>query len=233
MADLSISLDDLIKKNGSGKGRGKGKGRGEGRGRGAGRGATKAAPKPTSVIQKPKGNLASAMSTKTQPMKTVGGLTTGTKLKISNLDHSVTSEDLSELFSDIGEIKSAEVVPGKGLAFVVYKKKADALEAVNQYNGVPLDGRPLRIGVVGGAVAAGASAIQISAGGRGGRKVVITDSTAAKPTAGGRGGRGGRGAAPARGKGAGKGKGKGREPKESATMEDLDADLEAYTAQGS
>ena len=73
-----MSLDDLIKKNGTGKGGGRGKGKGRGgRGRGAGRANAKATPKPVSVIQKPKGTLASAMSTKTQPVKVGGGLTTG------------------------------------------------------------------------------------------------------------------------------------------------------------
>ena len=59
-------------------------------------------------------------------------------------------QDIEELFSDIGEVKSAAVElnaagHSKCWAVVIYKRKADALKAIEQYNGVPLDGKPLKI----------------------------------------------------------------------------------------
>ena len=51
-------------------------------------------------------------------------LTTGTTLRIGNLDFNVSSDDIQELFSEIGQLKSSEVATrpdgkSKGFAFVV------------------------------------------------------------------------------------------------------------------
>ena len=231
-------MDDLIKKAPQrGKGKGAGAGRGAGRGgavkRGNARGARQAAapyqrPKPTATLE-------SQYSRNQAGNQRVVGLTTGTKVKITNLDSSVTAGDIEELFGEVGELKSTDVPTGangnsKGFAIVVYKRRADAQRAMDQYNGVPLDGKPLRISLIGGGLAAAAASIQVSSAGRGGgRKVVVTDGSAG---AGG-GGRGGRGREAGKGRGGGRaaGRGKGRgakstEPK--ASMEDLDADLDAY-----
>ena len=166
-------------------------------------------------------------------------LTTGTKLKVSNLDGNVSSEDIEELFGELGPLKSAVVGTSngvsKGFAIVVYKRKADAEKALEQYNGVPLDGKPLKIVLLGGA---GAS-VQVQSGGKGGR-VVTLDGARGGRSAGladmgkgrgkgaGRGGRGGKGEGKGGGKGdrkGGKG-GKGSEPAKS--MDDLDAELDAW-----
>uniref|UniRef100_A0A7S4B9A4 RRM domain-containing protein n=2 Tax=Chrysotila carterae TaxID=13221 RepID=A0A7S4B9A4_CHRCT len=137
---------------------------------------------------------------------------------------------------EIGEIKSAEVVmapngKSRGFAFVVYKRKIDAQKAIDTYNGVPLDGKPLKINVVQSGPATSAAAVRISApaaGGRGGRTVTVGAQPMARPRAPSRGSaRGGRGAG-----GRGRGRGRGKAPEEKPSMEDLDKDLEMYRAGG-
>ena len=60
------------------------------------------------------------------------------------------SEDIEELFGEIGALKSVSLQTNKDgsskcLAIVVFKRKADAETALEKYNGVPLDGKPLKI----------------------------------------------------------------------------------------
>lgn len=81
-------------------------------------------------------------------------LETGTKLHISNLNPSVTVEDVQELFSEVGELKRYSVNYDKdgksqGSAEVVFARKVDALDAIERYNGVLLDGKPMEIELVG------------------------------------------------------------------------------------
>ncbi|ESQ47293.1 hypothetical protein EUTSA_v10027861mg [Eutrema salsugineum] len=85
----------------------------------------------------------------------VSGLDVETRLHITNLDHGVTNEDIRELFSEIGELKRYAIHFDRngrpsGTAEVVYPRRSDAFQALKKYNNVLLDGRPMRLEILGG-----------------------------------------------------------------------------------
>lgn len=71
----------------------------------------------------------------------------GHKIVISNLEPSVTSEDIRELFADIGDLLESKVVR-PGVAEVIYERRADAIQAVDVYHNRQLDGRPMKCDMV-------------------------------------------------------------------------------------
>ncbi|XP_029918597.1 THO complex subunit 4-like isoform X2 [Myripristis murdjan] len=169
MADkLSMSLDDIIKMNktgGGGRGGRGGRGRGTasaGRGGNAGRSRqsfsrnNRATPytRPRVLPDKWQHDMyEEGFSGRTGRGGDAGASKPaefGGKLLVSNLDFGVSDADIKELFAEFGTLKKATVHYDRsgrslGTADVHFEEKADALKALNQYNGVPLDGRPMKI----------------------------------------------------------------------------------------
>jgi RNA recognition motif-containing protein len=73
------------------------------------------------------------------------------KLFVGNLDFRTSSEEISELFVQVGPIKEVflpldrETRRPRGFAFVEYESEEDAEKAIAKFNGHELGGRPLRV----------------------------------------------------------------------------------------
>ncbi|XP_052158871.1 THO complex subunit 4D [Oryza glaberrima] len=106
-----------------------------------------------------------------------------TKLYISNLHYGVTKEDIQELFSEMGHLKHCAVHYDNnrrptGSAEVIFTRRSEAVAALKRYNNVRLDGKPMKIEVIGadlGMAAPSAPRVSVVPGarGRGQREVVM------------------------------------------------------------
>eukprot|EP00051_Salpingoeca_urceolata_P025327 m.451737 g.451737 ORF g.451737 m.451737 type:complete len:196 (-) comp20325_c1_seq1:254-841(-) len=168
-------------------------------------------------------------------------LYTGGKLNVSNLGHDVIEEDMRELFSKFGKLKEAFIHFDRsgrslGSATVNFTSRSAAVAAMKEYNGVLLDGKPMKIELVSadmGDAAAAPTRARVT-----GAVYHQFEPAAAVPTrqrSTGRGGRGsGRGRAVGRSSGGrrrgGSRGGRGGSSRSSApvTAADLDADLDSY-----
>ncbi|XP_062150775.1 THO complex subunit 4D-like [Alnus glutinosa] len=278
---LDMSLDDLIKNRGSrerGRGRGRARrGRGPGRASGGGRLPRAVHRGPLAVNTRPSSYTIakSIRRTRSFPWQNdlfeeslraagISGIEIGTRLYVSNLDYGVTNEDIRELFSEIGELKRYAVHYDKngrptGSAEVVYTRRSDAFAALKRYNNVLLDGKPMRIEIVGANPGMPVSARVNVSGLNGTRKRTVVMTPGAGPSGGGfatgqqgssrgrrggmsgrargrgrgRGGGGGRGGGVGVGRGGGRGRGRGREKNQAVEMsvDDLNLDLDNYHAE--
>ncbi|UJR23463.1 hypothetical protein I4U23_026465 [Adineta vaga] len=160
------------------------------------------------------------------------GMNSTTKLLISNLDYGVTTNDIQELFEDIGAIRVARVhydesARSLGTAEVVFERRADATIALQKYNGLNLDGRPMDIRLVGG-VDDGSQqppnrgSYSNGTGGGNQRSGFRNNNQQNGNRGGGNRSRGGRQQQNGTG---------GNAKKGNVTAEDLDAELDAYRAE--
>ncbi|XP_042498764.1 THO complex subunit 4D-like isoform X3 [Macadamia integrifolia] len=246
---LDMSLDDLIKSRSSserGRGRGRGRarrGRGQGGSFGRGRtggnrgGALRVNARPSSYAIAKSFNRTKDFTWQHDLFQDslmaagISGIESGTKLYVSNLDYGVSNEDIKELFSEIGELKRYAIHYDRngrssGSAEVVYVRKSDALAAVMRYNSVVLDGKPMKIEIIGTNLELPVSArmnVIGAANGRGRRTVFMTRWSRGVSWRGRGGGRG-RG----RGRGRGWGRGRGRKQPVEKSAEELDKELDTY-----
>jgi len=240
MADkMDMSLDDIISSSKKGRGGGGNRGTGGRRGGGPRRGGG-GPPRSRSRSEgrngyargNPDGQWDHDMFSGGARGIARGGISTGGpgKLLVSNLDFGVSESDIHELFSEFGNLKLATVHYDRsgrslGTAEVTFDRKSDAIKALKQYNGVPLDGRPMRIEIAGSErdMTAASQPLRrpMSGGVGGGRRDTGPRKSPFRGSSGGRGGsRGGRG---------GRGGGAGRKEKEAApSKEKLDEEMDAY-----
>ncbi|KAK9290795.1 hypothetical protein L1049_008973 [Liquidambar formosana] len=236
---LDMSLDDLIKNNKkSGGANSRGRGRSSG-GPGPSRrfpnrssnrttpySAMKPVQAPDSAWQHDM--FADHSTAYPTPVARAAAIETGTKLHISNLDYGVSNEDIKELFSEAGDLKRYSVHydrsgRSKGTAEVVFTRRPDAVAAVKRYNNVQLDGKPMKIEIVGTNIVTPATlppATNSMYGNQNGASRSGQGRVGATgwPRGGGRGARRGRG----------RGRGRDEKTSEKISAEDLDADLEKY-----
>ena len=73
------------------------------------------------------------------------------KLYVGNLSYSTTEGNLSELFGELGEVVSVNLITdrmsgrSKGFAFVEMAEYDAAQAAINQLNGKEVDGRTIKV----------------------------------------------------------------------------------------
>ena len=71
------------------------------------------------------------------------------KLYVGNLPHSLTEQDLTDLFSPYGNIKEAKLIvdrdtgKSRGFGFVEMESKEEALKAIKELNGKDVEGREI------------------------------------------------------------------------------------------
>jgi RNA recognition motif-containing protein len=73
------------------------------------------------------------------------------KLYVGNLNYNTTEYKISELFAEVGEVASANLIidrhtgQSKGFAFVQMANQSAAQEAIDQLNGREVNGREIKV----------------------------------------------------------------------------------------
>jgi RNA recognition motif-containing protein len=75
----------------------------------------------------------------------------GKKLYVGNLNYNTTESKVSELFGEIGEVVSTDLIidrysgRSKGFAFVEMAEQSAAQQAIEKLNGKEVDGREIKV----------------------------------------------------------------------------------------
>ena len=69
----------------------------------------------------------------------------GKKLYVGNLPYSTNETQLSELFSQFGDVVSAKIIENKGFGFVEMGSSEEAQAALDSLNQTEFGGRTLRV----------------------------------------------------------------------------------------
>lgn len=73
------------------------------------------------------------------------------KLYVGNLSFNTTNQDLNDLFTEIGQVESSNVIEdretgrSRGFGFVEMANQADGERAIAELNGKEVDGRALKV----------------------------------------------------------------------------------------
>lgn len=73
------------------------------------------------------------------------------KLYVGNLSFSTTEGDLSNLFSQVGEVQSLRLMTdrdtgqSRGFAFVELSNRSEGEQAISQFNGMMVNGREIKV----------------------------------------------------------------------------------------
>lgn len=66
-----------------------------------------------------------------------------TKLYVGNLNYRTTEEKLKDIFSQYGEVKTVNILQGRGFGFVEMNTPESAQDARDKLNGADFDGRKI------------------------------------------------------------------------------------------
>ena len=69
----------------------------------------------------------------------------GKNLYVGNLSHSVTSDELEELFANYGDVEKVTIIEGKGFGFVEMSSRSEADRAKQALNASEFKERTLRV----------------------------------------------------------------------------------------
>jgi len=69
----------------------------------------------------------------------------GNKLYVGNITYSTTNAQIEELFAAYGEVKSVNIIDGKGFGFVEMGSGDEAEKAKEALNGFEFQGRTLKV----------------------------------------------------------------------------------------
>jgi RNA recognition motif-containing protein len=69
----------------------------------------------------------------------------GKKLYVGNLDYSVTTDELGELFAEYGDVTDVKIIEGKGFGFVEMSNQSEAEAAKGSLDGSDYKGRSMKV----------------------------------------------------------------------------------------